>query len=467
MSQRRSMRQLLDFDISVEGLLPIEKMDSYGRPDLLDFQESTRSEGSTQSEKPTQSDGLDALYKLILACGNQVSQEIDNAEDIQKAAAVTVAALVGINAARLDFNWRLMDSIYSWCDDKLPSGASNVRYAWLEAARVYSDLGKRRRNRAENPLGLVEQSEQKCGQDRTRHGSVDASEILEPDELVRVLRELLDRTKDVDREDENKRDYFRYLALFLLEAVAQLSYQALRDTAVREWLDWLLENLDDRKHGYTDDSTNRDLARFRYILSRIRLAQSDTPEAMRSAIYALQYAPEWDLPFKESCRQQILILEQEIASNEGIKSELQEMLEAETRKIQEIVEKQEEEFRSQQNSFSAQQSSLTNLIEDGQNESKTAIESQMKTARDEAREEIRQALLRVIEILGIFIAIAGVAVTSVGGIVAGRSFLESLAIFALGYAAIVSLFVLLRKILDWKPREKGTRGREGTNTNGT
>ena len=142
-----------------------------------------------------------------------------------------------------------------------------------------------------------------------------------------------------------------------------------------------------------------------FNLSRSAYAQGDLDQAISYAIEALQAAPAIDIGFIPQCRQYLITLEQEKVASET------------------IVEKSTEKLEPK----------LNNLL----NEQATAF-------KDTIHAEIKESLLRVIEILGIFLAVASVAVTAVGGISVGDSIWQSLGIFALGYLTIVSLFLFLR-----------------------
>ena len=397
MGQGRSLRQLLDFPerINITGMLPVADLTLYRRTDILTTGDSAK--GS----------GLSALCDLIVALGGTELGAGDTSENIQ--AAVIVSSLVGISAARMDSNWRLMGDIHSWCNHRFPDGATSRQYVWLEVANLYYRLGNRR----------------VADRDLTNTQDQYADDVPEMGEL----NELLEKFKNADCDPVLKDSHFPYFAFFLLEAVAQLPHVSLNTPRVATWIESLIRRLDNENHGYENEQTNRRLSRFRYVLSRIFLAQEDIGQAMSCATYALQFAPEWDLRFMELCRQQILALEQEIASSHELRADLKAEFEAQlsSAKTQfgSLVESQKEELKDVQGALSAEV---------------------LKSAQ-ESRNEIRDSLMRVIEILGVFIGIAGVAVTSVAGIVGGRTIGESVIIYALGYFTIVSLLVLLRIIL--------------------
>ena len=140
-------------------------------------------------------------------------------------------------------------------------------------------------------------------------------------------------------------------------------------------------------------------------MSRSAYAQGNLDQAISYAIEALQAARATDRAFIPQCRQYLITLEQEKVASETIVAKATEKLDPK----------------------------LNDLLKE-----------QATTFKDTIHAEIKESLLRVIEILGIFLAVASVAVTAVGGISVGDSIWQSIGIFALGYLTIVSLFLFLR-----------------------
>ena len=220
-----------------------------------------------------------------------------------------------------------------------------------------------------------------------------------------ALNELVERAR-IELEGSPQRDaYLRRLRLFMVDAVSQLPPSRLRPGSLHaNWLDEVLEHEPDLH------------SRFQYNLARARFAQNRIPEAIELSIEALQTAPPSDLPYIELCRQQLLMLEQEASSRIDIEEEL-------TNRIQKNLQRDVGEAKS-----------------DVQAETKAIVDA----SQDKISSEIKDSLLRVIEILGVFLAVAGVAVTTVGGIAAGGSVGRAISIYGTGYLTIVSFFIVLR-----------------------
>lgn len=208
------------------------------------------------------------------------------------------------------------------------------------------------------------------------------------------LDELLESVKQKSDGSKGYAFYNSRLRLFLLDGLAQLPpYLSKEIEEYSGWLDDLKKSEGAKGH------------RFLFNLSRSAYAQGNLDQAIGYAIEALQAARPTDIAFIPQCRQYLITLEQEKVASETIVEKATEKLEP---KLNDLLNKQATAFK------------------------------------DTTHAEIKESLLRVIEILGIFLAVASVAVTAVGGISVGDSVWQSLGIFALGYLTIVSLFFFLQ-----------------------
>lgn len=218
------------------------------------------------------------------------------------------------------------------------------------------------------------------------------------------LKSLLDQAEEEckNAEVKDRERYIRQLRLFLVDAITQLP--PYRQVELENYNDLL--NLD-RLQGDKGSP-----ARIYYSLSKVSYAKGDKEsldKAIEYAVDSLQYAKPGDIGFIEQCRQNLLILEQEKAARETIKKEALELANEE----------------------------LEGIIED------TKLEVS-KEAHETVNRELKDTLLRVIEILGIFLAVTGAGVTAVGGIAVSDSFWDVLGIYTGGAIAVVILFGLLR-----------------------
>ena len=228
-------------------------------------------------------------------------------------------------------------------------------------------------------------------------------------------------TQELDKflEDVEKvsDDYHYRVHLFLVDAVAQLPpYLHQENKAYHDWLD--------RVNSYRSEEP-----RFLYSLSRAAYALGQHEEAIVRAIEALQRANPHDVGFIDRCRTHLLILEQEKAATETI-------VDKSVGRAETILESKVKE-------------STDNIIRE--------VEGKVSEFKDEVRNEIKSTLLTVIEILGLFLAIAGAVVASVSGIVSSDSILQSFIIYASSGVTIVVLFWLLRTIVLKPGREKSSR----------
>lgn len=322
--------------------------------------------------------------------------------------AVLAVAFAGVISARLDDNYKAIGWMYEWCVNRFGDGHNPENFTFLTAARYYHDFGEYRyasislsAPRSEWP---ALPSGEEPGQDRSGG----------PDVIYGDLNRLLQKAEQESEEVAEKiaEDYTKRLHLFVVEAIAQLPpYLTEEVNRYTNFLD-VLKQSDMAEHN-----------RFSYILSRAAYAQDRLDEAIALAIKALQSAPAGDRTFIAQCRQYLLTLEQEKVARTTIvansKDELRPELDA-------LLEENKQDMKQEM---------------DDQSE---AFQKTVDTVQKTVEKEIKESLLRVIEILGIFLAVASVAVTAVGGISVGDSIWQSLGIFALGYLAIVSLFFILR-----------------------
>lgn len=229
--------------------------------------------------------------------------------------------------------------------------------------------------------------------------SKDEPKITLPTEgkLDDIIRRAEEECRSAEVKDKN--EYIRQLRLFLLDAVMQLP--PYRQDKLRDYQEFL--DLSSFK-----GSKETKPARMFYNLSKVSYAKGDKKSldhALEYAVSALQYAKPEDVTFIELCRQNLLILEQEKAAREVTKKEALKQAQQDFEEI--ITEKKSE---------------LDEMVQ----------------------KELKDSLLRVIEILGIFLAVAGAGVTAVGGIAVSDSFLDALGIYLGGTLSVVILFGLLR-----------------------
>lgn len=305
--------------------------------------------------------------------------------------AILAVAFSGIVAAKLDSNFQDMKVVCDWCDRALGTGKKTKDYSIILAAEYYHMFGSYR-----------------------REVSQDIQDIKLPTE--NELKSLLDQAEEEceSAKSEDKNRYIRRLRLFLMEAITQLP--PYRQSELGRYPDLL--NLD-RLQGAIGPIP----ARTYYSLSKVLYAQSgeeSLDKAIEYAVDSLQYAKPADVGFIEQCRQNLLILEQEKAARSIIKSE------------------------SVKDSVAEAKDQLGGMLKAAQSEFEDKIGKDVSTFQEKVRRDIKDSLLRVIEILGIFLAVAGVIVTEVGGLTAGNSIGHTLIIYGVGNATILILFLFLR-----------------------
>ena len=301
--------------------------------------------------------------------------------------AVLAVSFSGIISARLDSNYRTVLEMLEWSNEALPEGFKSNQFLVLRIAECYTEFGKVRH-----------------GGTRVRLPSIDD------------LNDLMAKAKS--EEEEQKTDYSVYLHLFLIDSVAQLPPYLLSNE-LAEYSSWLEE--------VENETKKKALARFSYYSSRVAYSQNKLDEAIIYAMDALQAAPARSGDFINRCRQHLLTLEQEKAARSIIKSEsVKESVDAAGVRLRLMLDEAQSEFDNK----------ISNV-------EKKMDKDVAQVIRD-MRGDIKDSLLRVIEILGIFLAVAGVVVTEVGGLTAGNSLGQTLTIYIVGNSTILMLFLFLR-----------------------
>lgn len=369
----------------------------YGKLEELLIRE--QSDGNSIRRILTNEEDADLLVESLHNSKKYGDADLD--QRFHEIGAVLAVAFAGVISARLDDNYKAIGWMYEWCVNRFGDGHNPENFTFLTAARYYRDFGEYRyasislsAPRSEWPaLPSGEESKQ------DRSGG--------PEVIYGDLNRLLQKAEQESEEAAEKiaEEYTKRLHLFVVEAIAQLPpYLTEEVNRYTNFLD-VLKRSDMVEHN-----------RFSYILSRAAYAQDRLDEAIALAIKALQSAPAGDRAFIAQCRQYLLTLEQEKVARTT------------------IVANSKDELRPE----------LDALLEKNKQDMKQEMNKQSEAFQKTVHQEIKESLLRVIEILGIFLAVASVAVTAVGGISVGDSIWQSLGIFALGYLSIVSLFFILR-----------------------
>lgn len=226
-------------------------------------------------------------------------------------------------------------------------------------------------------------------------------------------------------------DDFLIVLLFLIEAVALLPpychYVDKESDEPREGPEWSSVNygkwLETAAAGLRKATRH---ARAHHHISRIHEGRGNVPDAIMSALDALQSAPAHDPGLTEEYRLHLKSLEQRMARD--------------LRLDEEIREKVDE-------SLDVFDNNLEKAAEDTKEDIQRTFNSQLEETTEDLRDEIRGALLRVVEILGVFLAVVAVAASTVGGLSPDFDLWEQILVLAVGYLAIVSLFFVLHWIV--------------------
>lgn len=313
--------------------------------------------------------------------------------------AILAVTFSGFVAARLDGNFKNMEKVCEWCERAIGSGRSSEDYSIIKVAKYYHTFGN-------------------CRED-VFDGAVLPTKY--------DLKSLLDQAERDCRNarDGDKDNYIRQLRLFLADAITQLP-------------PWQDKPWQDKLKDYSDllnlDEFEEPTAREYYQFSKISYAKSDKESldsAIKYAVASLQEAPPADVHFIELCRNNLRVLEQEKAARETTKEEA--LKEAE-RKLEGMIQAATEAAKEE----------LEGRITEETKKMHEKTREETEKIHKETRDLTKDLQMRVIEILGIFLAVTGVGVTAVGGIAVSGGFWDRLGIYVGGGLSIMLLFGFLR-----------------------
>ena len=310
--------------------------------------------------------------------------------------AIATVTLAGGHCARMDSNAAAAMRVWKWSMNAAPTGWDPNDIAPLRVVHYFAQL-------ADGQAGF---------------------KLATLNEIAAESREQLNITvapADINPNDDALRLHRRVL-LHLSETVASLPPQHLRKEATDlgrqdRYGDWVLE----RVLGWFPK--NHGLAVFHQHHARMLLALGDLAGARSEVELALANAKPHMLQSIEASRQMQLTIDLENLSRADITADV-------TSKVTEIATEEVQQ---------ASRSLQASLLEE--------MEANARIERNTTSGEIREALLRVVEILGVFLAVAGVAVTAIGGIAVEGSLAVKIVVWGFGYGTVVSLFLLLRCIV--------------------
>ncbi len=188
-------------------------------------------------------------------------------------------------------------------------------------------------------------------------------------------------------------------------------------------------------------------SQYQLAMSQISLARNELKEARRRVLQAIEYARPHMRFHVERCQQLLFTIQIEEASRQDITEkatrDAEAKLKCETNKlIQKFTKEIEEKQASEQNDL------------------KKLSEELDEDNRKETRKLIDATVLRVIEILGIFVAISLVLFTSLEGLRFVENLTDAILIYGLGMFSVtllIGLIFLLKK--SWEKKEPSDNGK--------
>ena len=398
-----------------------------------DFANARRSEG-----KPVRTnmlprtdiysrEGLNALQSALEeALRERLSSdrpESDADDGPNVALIVTILAyLVVTHSARFDWKWdSVANEATNWLDRRLDDGYTSDDFIGLFVAK---QAGK---------VGLSGTS--------TGEVSKETSELIE--ETFKIIDLHAEKLKN---DDSMGRWNARRLALLMCDAVSAIPSSGLNDGHGSDTRDLVLSTAKGLSKEIQDDTSkggsSQLASRFQYVAAEMHYA-SGTIEGLQDAQKMLRKALSSttgvDLPFIERCQTRLDFFDQEESSRVSNKETI-------TKQIKDDIAAQ---FEDQETAFKAQMEQVKR--------------STMEAMTTQMQEESKNSLLRVVEILGVFIAVVGVIGTSIGGVLANETVGQTATIYGIAFVSVILLFGLLRLIVHgpsgFVPR-RGDNGRQ-------
>ena len=322
---------------------------------------------------------------------------------------IAAVGLVATHSARFDWHFDGAETAAYWVDRKLPTEATALDMLALQVAKTGIDISK--------PPGRA---------DQRVHGQM-------PD--VAVIRRLCAEIGAADYGASGGSDPRPRLKLLLAESITAAP-DAWLGTDDGDPYRSLAMEVADQLIPEPASAADQLGARASYIASAMHYAAKELPQARQRLRDALRLTDGTDLPFIERCQYRLDFVNQEEASRRANSDDIQ----------QQVSDSTEAKFKQ--------------------------VEADAVSAmRAETQNEVKDALLRVVEILAVFLAVAGVAVTAVGGIAVEGSAWVRVAVWGFGYATLVSLFLLLRWIVGhpgvrdaWRARKRNRQSSVDSDT---
>ncbi len=304
--------------------------------------------------------------------------------------ATVAVAIVGFHCGLLDGNFHAVNSVRKWCNDQAPKGVQPDNHAALLASIAIGCLDP-----DENEPANVGKFENAAKLAKRHAKRLEA--IVGTEEATEVHRRLL---------------------LHLAGASTALPAKEWRDqptgsdTNQSSWFRWV-DEID------TAEIFDRSHSRFQATMAQVMLARNDLEEANKRIRWALAHTKAhmtWQI---ERCNQLLFSIQIEDAARNDITAEITESA---ANQVQVTFESAQEKFNE--------------VVTE-----KTA-EFDQKNRADTA-EQINTAVLRVVEILGIFVAISFVLFTGLEGFVSANTIGEALTVYGVGFGSVVVLMGLI------------------------
>lgn len=332
-------------------------------------------------------EGLDLLRNELL---DAVQKRIERSSSEYEDALTGVVGLAALHSARFDWHLDGAERVRSWMTLRFGNGYGDEEDVALCVAKASVEFG----------AAAVELSARPSAQPS-----------LPPIGRLEALASKLQRLSSESSLDDAGKPWPR-LVLWLIESISAMPATWLaaddRGAAYREFALQLSAFGEPGGSEGTPlqmwDNRPQLRARAAYVAAEMQYAADNLSEAQRLLRCALNMTDGSDLTFVERCQTRLMFFDQEQASRSSNQQQI-------TSLVDEQAQERFEEF-------------------------KTDARHEMQGI---AHEGVRESTLRVVEILGLFVAVAGIVGTSLGGAFAAETWLAALVVYGSGLVGIAIL----------------------------
>jgi len=355
-------------------------------------------------------------------------------------------ALVITMSARYNLQWETISRVIDWLDEQSPEGRSISeirRIPPLRIASLYHKFGETRRKSRDFDKTIFDEL------------------INDFDELIADIYNL-----KIPSSTAEESKYKDNLILFLFDVLcilpaAWIAHKHARASVMQKLKLKLL----------TEDERSQTLARWHYCRSQLYFALGELQDAQKEAMLALSKTTNTDLHFVKDCTDRLTFYSNLEATKNMIygavkseidvtfKTQFQEVRKNTEERLQSLTKEFKQQSRDHQTTLAKNMKEQVERLEGRVTKEQNEQAARMERKQEDIQRDIKETLLRVVEVLGIFMAIVGVIATAGIGAIGSDDLNRSLEIYLAGFGGVLVMLVFLGMIVHnrlrfWKKDDK-------------